>query len=67
MKLRRRFLWRREGAPPTELVVEARREGKARVHDGETTNTYAKKSQMAHAIHFTFMGRMKKKSSSKLG
>jgi acetyl/propionyl-CoA carboxylase alpha subunit len=35
MRLRRRFLWRREGAPPTELVVEARREGKARVHDGE--------------------------------
>ena len=36
MNLRRRFLWRRENAPPTELVVEARREGKARVHDGET-------------------------------
>ena len=35
MKLRRRFLWRQEGAPPTELVVEARREGKARVLDGE--------------------------------
>ena len=35
MRLRRRFLWRREGAPATELVVEARREGKARVHDGE--------------------------------
>jgi multidrug efflux pump subunit AcrA (membrane-fusion protein) len=35
MRLRRRFLWRREGVPPTELVVEACREGKARVQDGE--------------------------------
>jgi 3-methylcrotonyl-CoA carboxylase alpha subunit len=36
MRLRRRFLWRREDAPPTDLVVEARREGKARVHHGES-------------------------------
>lgn len=35
MRLRRRFLWRREGTPPTELVVETRREGKVLVGDGE--------------------------------
>ena len=34
MRLRRRFLWRREGAPPTELVVDVPRDGKARVREG---------------------------------
>ncbi len=35
MNLRRRFLWRREGSVPIELVIETRREGKVVVGDGE--------------------------------
>ncbi|HEY3172910.1 MAG TPA: hypothetical protein VGK86_10085, partial [Thermoanaerobaculia bacterium] len=34
MKLRRRFLWRRDGSLPTELEVETLRDGTVHLRDG---------------------------------